>query len=49
MGRLKSLGKGPGRRAVNDTLPSSPVTSNVTDTPTVPEVRFVQITALIVA
>jgi len=38
MGRLKSLGKGPGRRTVNDTIPSSPVASNVVDTTTVLEV-----------
>ena len=48
MGRLKSLGKGPGRRTVNDTIPGSPATNNVTDTPTVPEVRFIRIVALIV-
>lgn len=48
MGRLKSLGKGPGRRTVNDTVPSSPVTNNVADTPTVHEVRSIRIMALIV-
>ncbi|KAG8217527.1 hypothetical protein J3R82DRAFT_5676 [Butyriboletus roseoflavus] len=40
MGRLKSLGKGPGRKTVNDTVPSSPVINNagyIVDTPTVPE------------
>jgi WD repeat-containing protein 48 len=47
MGRLKSLGKGPGRRTVNDTVPSSPVTSNVADTLTVPEVSAIRIMALI--
>lgn len=41
MGRLKNLGKGPGRKTVNDTVLSSPVTNNVTDIPTVPEVRFI--------
>lgn len=51
MGRLKSLGKGPGRKTVNDTVPSSPVMNNagyIVDTPTVPEVRFIRIIALIV-
>lgn len=44
MGRLKSLGKGPGRKSLNDTVPSSPVMNNaghIVDTPTVPEVRFI--------
>ena len=48
MGRLKNLGKGPGRRTINDNVPGSPVTSNAVDTPTVPEVRLVWNTALIV-
>lgn len=48
MGRLKSFGKGPGRRTVNDTIPSSPVASNVVDTTTVLEVRFIRIIAFIV-
>ncbi|KAF8136388.1 hypothetical protein EV363DRAFT_1428786 [Boletus edulis] len=37
MGRLKSFGKGPGRRTANDAVPSSPVTNSAVDNPTVPE------------
>ncbi|KAH0830595.1 hypothetical protein J3R83DRAFT_2050 [Lanmaoa asiatica] len=40
MGRLKSLGKGPGRKTLNDNVPSSPVMNNagnIVDTPTVTE------------
>lgn len=44
MGRLKTLGKGSGRRTANDIVPSSPITSNAgstMDTLTLPEVQFV--------
>ena len=43
MGRLKSLGKGTGRRTANDNVPSSPMTSNagsIMDTQAVHEVRL---------
>lgn len=51
MGRLKNFGNRPGRRTVNDIVPSSPITSNAgstMDNPAVAEVQFIRIISLIV-